>query len=621
MTLHVNNHLTPEVWAAVNRHLVRKAIAEFSHEQVLQPQPCGAVGEDGQQPYRLDVPEGRIRYRFQARLLPLRHWCVEAASIVKTVEGQEAPLDALQFVIELKQVLGLKPELLPIYLEEISSTLYGAAYKRKHARWSSAELADAEFQTVEASMTEGHPGFVANNGRIGFDAKDYVAYAPEAGGRFQVVWLAVRKSHAEFNCLSTLTHELLLTEELGEARLAAFRARLRELGEDPQHYWLMPAHPWQWHNKLAIGFAADIAARHIVYLGPSDDLYQAQQSIRTFFNVSRPQRRYVKTSLSILNMGFMRGLSPYYMSGTPAINEWIHARLDPDPVLRRHGFSMLREVASIGYRNRYLESAIEGDSPHKKMFSALWRESPMQQLQSGERLMSMTALLHIDARGDSLLACLIRRSGLAPHAWLRRYLRVYLVPLLHCFYAHDLVFMPHGENLILVLRDHVPVRALLKDIAEECALLEPNETLPDKVRRIAIAMPDEHKLLGLFIDVFDGFFRHLQQVLAEAGCCSAREFWSLVADSVREYQASQPALADKFRRHDLFQPKFAHSCLNRLQLWNTTHMLNLGDPSSGLKFAEPLDNPLAAVRTAPPQALNPPAAQPGSAPALAAASR
>jgi siderophore synthetase component len=134
-------------------------------------------------------------------------------------------------------------------------------------------------------------------------------------------------------------------------------------------------------------------------------------------------------------------------------------------------------------------------------------------------------------------------------------------------------------------------------------------------------MPDEHKLLGLFIDVFDGFFRHLQQVLAEAGCCSAREFWSLVADSVREYQASQPALAPKFRRHDLFQPQFAHSCLNRLQLWNTTHMLNLGDPSSGLKFAEPLDNPLAAVRAAPPEVLNPPAAPPGSAPALAAINR
>ena len=33
-----------------------------------------------------------------------------------------------------------------------------------------------------------------------------------------------------------------------------------------------------------------------------------------------------------------------------------------------------------------------------------------------------------------------------------RYLDAYLAPLLHCFYAHDLAFMPHGENVILVLR-------------------------------------------------------------------------------------------------------------------------------------------------------------------------
>ena len=40
-----------------------------------------------------------------------------------------------------------------------------------------------------------------------------------------------------------------------------------------------------------------------------------QQSIRTFFNTSRPDRHYTKTALSVQNMGFMRGLSPAYMGG------------------------------------------------------------------------------------------------------------------------------------------------------------------------------------------------------------------------------------------------------------------------------------------------------------------
>ncbi len=588
-------HLNPEAWAQANRHLVRKAMAEFAHEQVLVPEAVGP-SRSGWQRFRLAAPDGQALYEFEAQAMALRHWRIDEASIVKTVQGRPAALDALLFMVEFKQQLGLKPELLPIYLDEISSTLYGAAYKLQNGQRASAALVDADFQAVEAAMSEGHPGFVANNGRIGFDARDYVAYAPEAGARFPVVWLAVRRTHAEFNCISSLSHEQLLAEELGPALLQRFHARLRSMGLEADDYWLMPAHPWQWTNKLAIGFAADVANRHIVCLGTSEDQYQAQQSIRTYFNTSQPHKRYVKTSLSILNMGFMRGLSPYYMSGTPAINEWVHALVQGDEVLQRYGFTVLREVASVGYRNRYYEAAIETDSPYKKMFSARWRESPLPLLKSGERLMTMTALLHVDGQGESLAAHLIRRSGLEPATWVRRYLRAYLAPLLHCFYAHDLVFMPHGENLILVLRDHVPVRVLMKDIAEECAVLNGGAGLPEKARRIAIEMPDEHKLLGLFIDVFDGFFRHLQQVLVEAGCLAERDFWALVAECVREYQGAHPQRAAKYERYDVFQPTFAHSCLNRLQLWNNTHMLNLGDPSSGLKFAQPLQNPIAAFR-------------------------
>ncbi|WP_423222057.1 IucA/IucC family protein [Ideonella lacteola] len=590
------NHLNPEVWQRANRHLVRKAIAEFSHEQVLQPEPVGAPGRDGWQRYRLVSDDQQAIYEFEAQRMPLRHWRMDARSIEKRVEGRLAALDALQFIIEFKQTMGFKPELLPIYLEEISSTLYGAAYKLTNGRRASAALVDAEFQEIEAAMSEGHPGFVANNGRVGFDAIDYTAYTPETGARFAVVWLAVSRAHAEFNAISGLSHEQLLEEELGPQRLAGFHDQLRAMNLRPDDYWLMPAHPWQWTNKLAIGFAAEVANRNIVFLGHSDDEYQAQQSIRTFFNVSRPTRRYVKTSLSILNMGFMRGLSPYYMSGTPAINEWVHGVVQQDASLRDYGFTVLREVASIGYRNRYLESAVDKDSAYRKMFSALWRESPLPLLKPGQKLMSMTALAHVDAQGEALLALLIQRSGLDAKTWVRRYLRAFLAPMLHCFYAHDLVFMPHGENLILVMENHVPVRALMKDIAEECAVFDDVERLGERIGRIAVEMPDEFKLLFLFIDIFDGFFRHVQQVLADAGCMDAEAFWALVAECGHQYQRAHPQFAAKYERFDLFTPTFEHSCLNRLQLWNNTHMLNLADPASGLKFAEPLENPIAAFR-------------------------
>ena len=40
-------HLTPERWAAANRHLVRKALAEFSHERILSPERTSAGDPSG----------------------------------------------------------------------------------------------------------------------------------------------------------------------------------------------------------------------------------------------------------------------------------------------------------------------------------------------------------------------------------------------------------------------------------------------------------------------------------------------------------------------------------------------------------------------------------------------
>ncbi|WP_414695345.1 IucA/IucC family protein [Paraburkholderia sp.] len=591
-------HLTPEVWQRANRMLVRKAIAEYAHELIVEPQRVGDAPGEHYARYALESDDGTRVYTFDARLLALRHWSIRPETIVCSQDGAPQPLDALAFILDVKARLGIKEEMLPIYLDEISSTLYGAAYKAVKDGPDTAELLDADFQAIEIAMSEGHPGFVANNGRLGFDAGDYRAFAPEAGSPLQIVWLAVHKENAAFHSAADLDYEQLMEEELGVETVARFRSMVEARGVDFADYRLMPAHPWQWFNKLSIAFASYVATNRIICLGFGEDHYQAQQSIRTFFNLSDRSKRYVKTSLSILNMGFMRGLSPYYMSGTPAINDFIKGLVASDPYLRDKGFTILREVASIGFRNRYYEAAVQVDSPYKKMFSALWRENPLRLAGDGQRLMTMAALLHTDRHGVALLPALIEASGLTAQAWLERYMEAYLAPLVHCFYAHDLVFMPHGENLILVLENHVPVRAIMKDIAEESAILNKDAQLPDNVKRLAVDVPERVKLLAIFIDVFDGFFRYMNQVLVEHGCCTQDVFWDTVARCVARYQDEHPQLERKYAEYDLFAPEFLHSCLNRLQLGNNLQMVNLSDPAGNLKMAGNLQNPLAGRRGA-----------------------
>ncbi|MER7816826.1 IucA/IucC family siderophore biosynthesis protein [Streptomyces sp. NPDC096153] len=585
------SHLTPELWAEANRLLIRKGLAEFSHERLLAPKDLG----DGRWAVLSD--DDRTEYRFTAGRLALDHWQVEADSVTRHRDGAELPLDALEFFTELRGALGLSDEILPVYLEEISSTLSGTAYKLTKPEVSAAELSRAGFQDIETGMTEGHPCFVANNGRLGFGIHEYHRYAPEAAAPVRLLWVAAHRSRAAFTSCADLGYENLMRAELGPGTLDRFDARLRGLGLDPADYLLMPVHPWQWWNKLSVTFAAEVARQRLVPLGEGDDEYLAQQSIRTFFNTSDPSKHYVKTAMSVINMGFMRGLSAAYMEATPAINDWLAGLIASDEVLTAARFSIIRERAAVGYRHLEYEAATDRFSPYRKMLAALWRESPVDTLEEGERLATMASLVHTDRSGKSFAGALITESGLAPEVWLRRYLDAYLLPVLHCFYAYDLVYMPHGENVILVLgEDGAVKRAIFKDIAEEICVMDPDAVLPPAVERVRAEVPEDMKLLSVFTDVFDCFFRFLAAALVTEGVLDEDAFWRTVAECVGDYQESMPHLAEKFAQYDMFAPEFALSCLNRLQLRDNKQMVDLADPSGALQLVGDLENPIARFR-------------------------
>ncbi|MFG2871886.1 IucA/IucC family protein [Streptomyces sp. NPDC048338] len=581
-------HLTPERWADANRALIRKGLAEFAHERLIDPR------ELGESRYAVLSDDGATEYRFTADRFALDHWQILPESISRHRGGERLPLDALQFITELRDALGLSDEILPVYLEEISSTLAGTAFKATKPLVTAAELARADFQEIETGMTEGHPCFVANNGRLGFGVDEFRAYAPEAASEIHLIWLAARRDRTTFTAGAGLEYDSFIRAELGNRAVDGFAATLAERGLDLADYLLMPAHPWQWWNKLSVTFAAEVAQERLVYLGEGDDAYLAQQSIRTFFNTSDPARHYVKTALSVLNMGFMRGLSAAYMEATPAINDWLAGLIEADSVLKAARFSIIRERAAIGYRHLEYEAATDRYSPYRKMLAALWRESPVASLEPGERLATMASLLHVDHAGASFAGALIKDSGLAPTAWLRGYLDAYLLPVLHCFYAYDLVYMPHGENVILVLDERGAVaRAVFKDIAEEICVMDPDAVLPPAVERVRAEVPEDMKLLSVFTDVFDCFFRFLGATLAAEGVLDEDDFWRTVAECVRGYQESMPELADRFAQYDVFAETFALSALNRLQLRNNRQMVDLADPSAALQLVGDLVNPIA----------------------------
>ncbi len=586
-------HLTPETWSIVNQQLVSKAISEFAHELLLTPIALTTTQSYGS--YLLKVGNSEITYEFSAQRKALDHWHIFTHTIQKFDNGHPQPINALQFITEFATQLKIPQHLLATYLEEITSTLCSAAYKYMHCTDTAQTLVNSDFQTIEHAMTEGHPCFVANNGRIGFDIHDYHQYAPEAHRPFKIYWLAGHKRNTTYTAIQQYEYRTMMHTEIGVAMIAQFNTYLESLGLDIESYVFIPVHPWQWINKIVHVFAADIANQELVFLGESTDFYSAQQSIRTLYNISQPEKMYTKTALSILNMGFMRGLSPYYMQSTPYITSWITRLLESDAFLQQNGFTMLGEVATVGYENRNYE-ILGTTNPHNKMLSALWRESPHSKITEGQQLMTMAAFLHIDREGYSLLAAMIKEAACDTNIWVERYLEAYLTPLLHCFYTYEMVFMPHGENIIMVLDAHIPIKILMKDITEEVILFENPQDMPEKVKRLYTKTSDKMKVLALFTDVFDSFFRFMSAILDTHVGYSENQFWGAVAACIYSYQEAHPALQAAYEKYDLFVSEFDRCCLNRLQLSNTKQMLDLAAPIDSLILEGTLQNPLAAFK-------------------------
>jgi siderophore synthetase component len=558
--------LNKTIWDRVNLNYIAKAITELMHEKLAEPEIVSAE-ESGLTHFRLATDHAAICYTFSARQRALDYWHIQKDTVKKYVEGLAVPVnDAPSFFTELQQTFGVKPFTLAHFVEETLNTLYADAYIHDKGRLSADALADADYQTIEHQM-DGHPWATINKGRIGFNHTDQGRYAPEAGQATQLAWLAVHQERAVFKSLDTITATEFYEEELGAWQIEAFKDILRDRDLNPSDYLFIPVHEWQWNNKIVLQLAHDIASQYIVPLAVGADQYMCQQSIRTFFNISKPSKHYVKTAISILNTSIFRGLSPKKLAIAPRVTTWAKDMLHGDEYLQATGVVLLGEVATVGYTHPQYSAIPQSPYQYQEFLGVIWRESAENYLKPGERIMTMASLLYVDDAGKSLVEAMIEKSGLTDEDWLKAYLNAYLKPILRIFYKHAFFFSPHGENTILVMKNYVPQRIIIKDFVEEIVLTEESKAkLPDDLVNVLRQIDDELAPLFILSGIFDAVFRYVSNIFHTYVGFDEQDFWRCVANTILEFQQENPELAEKYQRFDLFVPEFTRVCINRVRL-------------------------------------------------------
>lgn len=544
-------------WRQVNGALLAKALGEWCYEGLLTAEPAGDR-------YRVALGAG-VGYEFAATPEAFGWLRVHPDTILRYGTGLlgnrvgEPAWDVRRFLVDAADTIGADPATTAAYLSELSATL--AADATLAAGPPAADLLPLDHADLEGHLT-GHPWLVANKGRIGFTATDLDRYAPESRQPFRVRWLAAHRGLAEFRGTPGLSEHAVRAAELGDETAAAFAARLTDAGLDPDAYVWFPVHPWQWDRVVRVEYAGEVAERRLVLLGDSPDEYVPQQSIRTLTNLTTRHRYDVKLPLAIMNTSVWRGIPPHCAAGAPTLTSWLTGLLARDPALT--GTVLLGEVASVTVRHPYLSDVDGVPYRHLETLGCIWRTPVSAVLAEDERARPLSALLHVDSAGGSVVAQLVQASGRPAVDWLRTLFDVLLGPLAYLLYRYGLTFNPHGQNALLTYGpDETPRRLLLKDFIDDVELSA--TVVPEREPSPAGLVPRKPPALiaqHVVDSVLVGHLRYLAPLCADHLDVPPATFWALAREAILLVQQRFPDLAERFTEYDLLAPTFPRYRLN-----------------------------------------------------------
>lgn len=565
-------------WQRVNRQMIAKILAELEYERTL----C-AEQHDGQ--WRIALGDASYTFSAERGIWGWLH--IDAASLA----CDRQPLAADQTLRQLAQVLKMDDAQIAEHLEDLYATLRGDMQLLSARHGMSAQDLIALDADALQCLLAGHPKFIFNKGRRGWGLTALQQYAPEYQGQFRLHWVAAKRGSFVWSADDNYPLENLLGSAMTGDERQRFDRRWRELELNDD--WIpVPLHPWQWQQKIALHFLPQLAEGELVELGEFGDSYLAQQSLRTLTNASRRSAFDIKLPLTIYNTSCYRGIPGKYISAGPAASRWLQQVFAEDSTLRASGAEILGEPAA-GYMMHQTYAALaKAPYRYQEMLGVIWRENPSCYLRDGEQAILMATLMETDNRGQPLIGAYIARSGLSAEAWLQQMFSVVVLPMYHLMCRYGVALIAHGQNITLVMKDHVPQRVLLKDFQGDMRLVDQvfpeAASLPKVVKDVTVRLSADYLIHDLQTGHFVTVLRFISPLMQACGVSESR-FYQLLAQVLERYMAQHPDMAERFALFDLFKPQIIRVVLNPVKL---TYSEQDGGSRMLPNYLQDLDNPL-----------------------------
>ncbi len=371
----------------------------------------------------------------------------------------------------------------------------------------------------EQALLFGHPFHPSPKDRGGADRP---GYAPETHATFPLRLLGVRADVAAGE---------------GDPRV------LDGLGDVPDGYVALPAHPWQL-ALLAGDLAGPLADGRLLDLGDTRETVSPTSSVRTVY--APHVRRCLKFSLDVRITNCVRKNAWYELTGAVTLTD----RLRPVFAALARDFPGTRWLAEPGYRSLAAgPRLLEG-------LGVLVRDDPWSACGPGVTPLLAAALAlpgpALRLAGAAVPGTVVAARHADPIGWWEAYVERVALPVLDAYLRHGVVLEAHLQNVLVgVDAAGLPAEAIFRDL-EGTKLVAGRHDLTGLAPRVAQALTYDADR-GWSRVVYCLMVNHLAEIAAtvaeSAGTSAAgedllRDLWRTARTRLARHDRRSTHLAD-----------------------------------------------------------------------------
>lgn len=300
-----------------------------------------------------------------------------------------------------------------------------------------------------------HPNFRA---KMGFNRREVLQYSPEFQAKVSLHWCALRRSGAVTSSFGTPYSERI--KEQFPQEYHNWRDSLLFKHSDPDDFYPVPIHPWQWRNHLQKDLSLLIERKDVILM-PHHQIVRPSMSFRTMIPGDLISS-HLKLATAVHTTSATRTISPASVHNGPALSSWL------DGLLKQHNH--YRNSLYLAYDLAGLHLSEPSIMPcEQKQMAVILRENPLQSLTNEQKLVPLAALFAPSPlSGKALLFDVINASKLAPDVYLSRYCHCVIYAQLHLMLRHGIAFEAHQQNTLLVFEDNLPTALVIRDMGGIC---------------------------------------------------------------------------------------------------------------------------------------------------------